>query len=118
MLHEKFFRIIMGIVYRSTRIRRRKVKFGYKDEKYVDEFVVFLCDQANFDDGKNLIMTTCALKFEIDHKQFVAYADREGRIGTEIMWMLCEDKFTRTKGYKKGGNSVSDMYNCGSSKEL
>lgn len=71
-------------------------------EKYIDEFVSFLYYQGGFDDGENLTMKPCNLRMEISNESFATYADREGRRGTEIVWILCEDKHRSSRRYKKG----------------
>ncbi|CAJ0639639.1 1972_t:CDS:2 [Entrophospora sp. SA101] len=57
-------------------------------EKDVDEFVLFLCDQENFDDGVDLNLGPCTLELELNKKEIAAYADIKGRRGAEIVWVL------------------------------
>ncbi|CAG8679705.1 11876_t:CDS:2 [Racocetra fulgida] len=69
-------------------------------ENYVNDFVLFLCDQASLDDGVDLTMGPCALVLEINENEFEADADRKGKRGAEIVWVLCEDKFKGAIKYK------------------
>ncbi|CAG8775487.1 8407_t:CDS:1, partial [Racocetra fulgida] len=57
---------------------------------------------AKFDDGLDLTMRPCALELGINQIDFAAYADREGRRGTKVVWVLCEDKHKTSRKYKKG----------------
>ncbi|KAK9659905.1 hypothetical protein K7432_018304, partial [Basidiobolus ranarum] len=75
---------------------------GINFEKYIDEFVSFLYSEMEFDDGEELTMQPCHLRMEIGETTFAAYADREGRRGTEIVWILNEDKHRGSTRYKKG----------------
>ncbi|CAG8723148.1 17882_t:CDS:2, partial [Racocetra fulgida] len=69
-------------------------------EKYVNDFVLFLCDQASLDDGVDLTMGSCALVLEFNENEFEVDADRKGKRGAEIVWVLCEDKFKGAIKYK------------------
>ncbi|KXN68061.1 hypothetical protein CONCODRAFT_9791 [Conidiobolus coronatus NRRL 28638] len=52
----------------------------------------FLLTEANFDDGLHLTLRTCVLDLQISDETFAANADKEGRRGAEIIWVLDEDK--------------------------
>lgn len=71
-------------------------------EKHVDELMALVCDIAGLDDGINLTMQPCNLKLTIESNSFAAHADREGRRGAEITWVLVEDKSRKSATYKKG----------------
>lgn len=71
-------------------------------ERFVDDFVRYLYEMAEMDDGIDLIMRPCNLYLQILDESFAAIADLEGRRGTEIIWILCEDKHSRTSSYKHG----------------
>lgn len=71
-------------------------------EEYVDELMKYIYDIADFDDGENLIMKPCNLRFNVEEHTFAAKADRMGIRGNEIIWVLCEDKHRKSKTYKKG----------------
>ena len=48
--------------------------------------------EAKFEDGIELILMPCLLRLTIGEESFAAHADKEGRRGTEIVWVLDEDK--------------------------
>jgi hypothetical protein len=75
-------------------------------EKYIDELVYFLYDHGGFDDGEDLTMQPCNHTLEIKNEPFAAQADREGKRGTEIVWILCEDKHRSSRKYKKGETQI------------
>lgn len=71
-------------------------------ERFIDDFAAYLYDIVGFDDGKDLIMQPCNLRLKICDEEFAAHADKEGRRGAEITWVLCEDKHRKSSTYKKG----------------
>lgn len=71
-------------------------------EKFIDNMMLFVYDHMGFDDGKRLIMRPCNLKLHIGDNSYAAHTDLEGRIGNEVIWVLCEDKHIESKSYKKG----------------
>lgn len=71
-------------------------------EEYIDELMKYIYDIADFDDGENLLMKPCNLRFNVEEYTFAAKADRMGMRGNEIIWVLCEDKHRKSKTYKKG----------------
>lgn len=71
-------------------------------EKHIDDFVSFLYDTAGFDNGDDFTMQSCNLVLGMREEMFAAQADKEGRRGTEIIWVLCEDKHRSSRKYKKG----------------
>ena len=68
-------------------------------ERFVDDMVTFLCDQANLDDGLDLTMRPCNLYLSLGSERFATIADKEGRRGTELTWLIQEDK---SSSYKHG----------------
>jgi hypothetical protein len=71
-------------------------------ERLIDDLMLFLCEHMDFDDGEYLTMKPCNLRLFIANDSFAAYTDREGKRGTEIVWIMCEDKHTMSRSYKKG----------------
>ncbi len=72
------------------------------EPKHVEDFIHDLMDNvlkaAGFEDGTDLILMPCTLRLQVGTKSLAAYADREGRRGTEIIWILDEDKHRWKKG--------------------
>lgn len=68
--------------------------------KHVEGFIHDLMDNvlkaANFEDG---ILMPCTLRLQVGKKSLAAYADREGRRGTEI---LDEDKHKFDRRWRRG----------------
>jgi hypothetical protein len=64
--------------------------------------VTFLCERANLDDGLDLTMRPCNLHLLLGPEKFAAIADKEGRRGTELTWLLQEDKHRKSSTYKHG----------------
>lgn len=71
-------------------------------ERFVDDMVTFLCDRANLDDGLDLTMRPCNLYLSLGPERFAAIADKEGRRGTELTWLIQEDKHRKSSSYKHG----------------
>jgi len=71
-------------------------------EKFVDDLLSFMCDLAELDDGLELILRPCNLKLQINNETFAAIADREGRRGQELAWIIQEDKHRKSSTYKHG----------------
>ena len=71
-------------------------------ERFVDDLLSFICDLAELDDGLELTLRPCNLKLEIEDYTFVAIADREGRRGQELTWIIQEDKHRKSSTYKHG----------------
>lgn len=71
-------------------------------EKFVDDLLFFICDLAELDDGLKLTLRPCNLKLEIEDYTFAAIADREGRRGQELTWIIQEDKHRKSSTYKHG----------------
>jgi len=71
-------------------------------EKFIDDLVLFLYDRLGFDDGRNITMRPCNLRLVIGEESFAAHTDREGRRGTEVVWLTSEDKHVSSGSYKKG----------------
>ena len=61
-------------------------------ENYIHDLMDNVLREAKFEDGTELILMPCQLRLTIGEESFAAYADREGRRGTEIIWVLDEDK--------------------------
>lgn len=62
------------------------------NERYIDDFIGFLLDVTGFDDGMDLTLRPCSLSLEIGEHTFAAIADKEGRRGAELTWIILEDK--------------------------
>lgn len=71
-------------------------------EGFVDDLMMFLCEQAGMDDGLDLTMQTCYLRLSVGDEEFAAIADKEGRRGLELTWLLQEDKHRQSSSYKHG----------------
>ncbi len=76
------------------------------EPKHVEHFIHDLMDNvlkaAGFEDGTDLILMPCTLRLQVGTQSLAAYADREGRRGTEIIWILDEDKHKFDRRWKKG----------------
>ncbi|KAI8078918.1 uncharacterized protein BX664DRAFT_362460 [Halteromyces radiatus] len=71
-------------------------------ERFVDDLVNFLCEQVYLDDGLEMSVRPCQLRLTIGNQQFAATADKEGRRGQELIWLLQEDKHRGSTSYKHG----------------
>lgn len=71
-------------------------------EDYIHDLMDNVLREAKFEDGTELILMPCVLKLVIGEENFAAHADKEGRRGTEIIWVLDEDKHRYDKRWKKG----------------
>lgn len=66
-------------------------------EDYIHDLMDNVLRGAKFEDGTELILMPCLLGLFIGEEYFAAYADREGRRGTEIIWVIDEDKHPAAK---------------------
>lgn len=71
-------------------------------EDYIHELMDNVLKDAGFEDGIELILMPCVLRLSIGEESFAAYSDKEGRRGTEIIWVLDEDKHKFDKRWRKG----------------
>ncbi|KXN68588.1 hypothetical protein CONCODRAFT_72171 [Conidiobolus coronatus NRRL 28638] len=71
-------------------------------EKFIDELASFLCFQADLDNGFSLTMRPCSLRLKVGEEEFASIADREGRRGQQLIWLLQEDKHIKSGTYKHG----------------
>ena len=71
-------------------------------EDYIHDLMDNVLREAKFEDGTELILMPCVLKLVVGEEGFAAHADKEGRRGTEIIWVLDEDKHRYDKRWKKG----------------
>ncbi len=73
---------------------------------HVEDFIHDLMDNvlrgAKFEDGTDLVLMPCQLRLYVGEHNFAARADKEGRRGSEIIWVLDEDKHKFDRRYKKG----------------
>lgn len=76
-------------------------------ERYIDEMMYFLLDQANLDDGLEITMRPCILKLTISNEQFAANAEREGRVNTKLIFVVQEDKHIKSTTYKHGDLQIA-----------
>ena len=56
--------------------------------RFIDDMVTFLCERANLDDGLDLTIRPCNLHLLLGPEKFAVTADKEGRRGTELTWLL------------------------------
>ena len=71
-------------------------------EDYIHDLMDNVLREAKFEDGMELILMPCLLRLTIGNESFAAHADKEGRRGTEIVWVLDEDKHKFDKRWKRG----------------
>ena len=71
-------------------------------EDYIHDLMDNVLREAKFEDGTELILMPCLLRLTIGEESFAAHADKEGRRGTEIVWVLDEDKHKFDKRWKRG----------------
>jgi len=73
-----------------------------REEKFIDDMAIELMKIVKYDDGKLFTMRPCSLKLVIGDKSFAAEADREGRRGLKIIWILQENKHIDDTRYSEG----------------
>jgi len=73
-----------------------------REEGHIDDLVMHLMRMVEFDDGINLTVKHCYLNLEIGSRSFSANADREGRKGLDVIWVLQESKHTGDPRYEGG----------------
>lgn len=71
-------------------------------EEYIHDLMDNVLREALFEDGTELVLMPCILRLSIGEESFAAYSDKEGRRGTEIIWVLDKDKHKFDKRWKKG----------------
>ncbi len=85
-------------------------------EDYIHDLMDNVLRGAKFEDGTDLILMPCLLRLYVGENSFAAHADkarglgrgapsfscREGRRGSEIIWVLDEDKHKFDRRYKRG----------------
>lgn len=71
-------------------------------EDYIHDLMENVLRHAKFEDGTELILMPSVLNLNIGEESFAARADKEGRRGTEIIWIIDEDKHRFDKRWKKG----------------
>jgi len=71
-------------------------------EDYIHDLVDNVLKNALFEDGIDLLLMPCILRLNIGGENYAAYGDKEGRRGTEIIWIIDEDKHKFDKRWKKG----------------
>jgi hypothetical protein len=71
-------------------------------EDYIHDLMDNVLREAKFEDGIELILMPCVLRLTIGDEGFATHADKEGRRGTEIIWVLDEDKHKFDKRWKRG----------------
>ena len=79
-------------------------------EDYIHDLMDNVLREAKFEDGTELILMPCVLRLAIGNEGFAAHADpfvprgksKEGRRGTEIIWILDEDKHKFDTRWKRG----------------
>lgn len=76
-------------------------------EEYVRDLAVHLCDCAGLDDGMNLVLLPCNLRLQIGGASFAAIADKEGRRGRELAYVIQEEKHRGTSTYLKGDLQIA-----------
>jgi hypothetical protein len=66
----------------------------------IHDLMEFLLREANFEDGTDLLLLSSILTLKLEAEVFAVQADKEGRRGTEIVWII--DSITSIDEYKKG----------------
>ncbi len=61
-----------------------------------------LMKAVKYDDGQNLTMRPCSLRLSVGDRSFAAEADREGRRGLDIIWIMQENKHIDDTRYSEG----------------
>jgi len=92
------FLVKLKIVLRNN-IQFRDVP---REERFIDDMTVDLMRSMKYDDGKEFTMGSCTLKLSVGSRNFAAEADREGRRGTGIIWIMQENKHINDNWYKEG----------------
>lgn len=72
------------------------------DKRYIDDLLMVLLDICGFDDGLELILRPCYLRLNVGKESFAAIADKEGRRGQEIAWLIQEDKHRKSSTFMHG----------------
>jgi hypothetical protein len=73
-----------------------------REEKLIDDMAVELMKAVKYDDGRDLTMRSCSLRLQIGDRIFAAEADREGRRGIGIIWVMQENKHIDDTRYSGG----------------
>lgn len=73
-----------------------------REERFIDDMAIELMKIVKYDDGKHFTMRPCSLKLVIGDKSFAAEADREGRRGLNIIWIMQENKHIDDTRYSEG----------------
>jgi hypothetical protein len=73
-----------------------------REEGHIDDLILDLLKTMEFDDGENMMVKCCYLDLVIAGKSFSANADREGRRGMEILWIMQESKHVNDSRFKDG----------------
>jgi hypothetical protein len=73
-----------------------------REEKFIDDMAIELMKAVKYDDGINLTMRPCSLKLVVNDRSFAAEADREGRKGLGIIWLMQENKHIEDTRYSEG----------------
>jgi len=73
-----------------------------REERFIDDMMRELLRATKYDDAKHLVMIPCSLKLVVGDRTFSAEADREGRLGLKIIWIMQENKHVDDTRYSKG----------------
>jgi hypothetical protein len=73
-----------------------------REERFIDDMAIEIMKAVRYDDGKTLTMRPCSLKLVVGSRTFSASADREGRRGLEIIWIMQENKHIDDTRYSEG----------------
>ena len=73
-----------------------------REERFIDDMAIDLLKAVKYDDGINLTMRPCSLRLVVGDRHFAAEADREGRRGLEIIWIMQENKHIDDTRYSEG----------------
>lgn len=71
-------------------------------EEYIHDLMDNVLKAAGFEDGTDLILMPCKLRLRVGDHKFAAFADMEGRRGSEIIWVIDEDKHKFATSWKRG----------------
>jgi hypothetical protein len=73
-----------------------------REERFIDDMAIELMKAIKYDDGKNFTMRPCSLRLVVGDRSFAAEADREGRRGLDIIWIMQENKHIDDTRYSEG----------------
>ena len=102
--HPEMNEIIYSFLIKLKVVLRNNIQFSDvpREEKFIDDMTVDLMKSMKYDDGKEFTMGSCTLRLSVGSRNFAAEADREGKRGTGIIWIMQENKHINDNWYKEG----------------